>query len=262
MWNVDSGTENNPVRAFILIVATVGTLLFGSLFVLSIASPISIERWARTAIEHEVEKRAGEDLHALSETSLVRRAKAVIEKNKRDSAFDRILFAVLHNEVEHVVARMQDVSCECRKRVLKFIDETAGENIRRLGSINAHLTNLIESKYAQVSQSLIREVRIFSAANALVFVTLGLVTLLRRDSRRSLLAPTFVLLASASVVGYFYLFRQDWMQTILFNDYVGMWYFGYLGIAMAFLADIVLNKGRVTAIFISMFAGAAPVSPC
>ena len=250
------------MRAFLLIVVMAGTLLFGSLFMVSVISPITVEHWGRVAIEHEVESRAGDELHALSETSLMRRAKALVETNKRESAFDRLLFVALRDEVERVIARMQDPDCECRKRLLKFIDETAYENTYRLSAINAHLTGLIESKYAQVSQSLIREVRIFSAANALVFVMLGLVALFRRDSRKSLLAPAFVLFASVSVVGYFYLFRQDWMQTILFSDYVGLWYFGYLGIVVAFLTDVVLNKARVTAVLMGMFAGATPLSPC
>jgi hypothetical protein len=43
-----------------------------------------------------------------------------------------------------------------------------------------------------------------------------------------------------------YLFEQNWFHTILFNDYVGFGYFAYLGVAVAFLADIAFNRARVT----------------
>ena len=260
MWKRISGAESE--RAFLLILATTGTLLFSSLFVLPIASPITIEHWARAAIEREVETRVGGELHALSRVSLVRLAQALVDRHRKESAFDRVLFAALHDEVERVVARMQDPDCECRKRLLRFIDETAESNNKRLGSLDARLTTLIESKYAQVSQALVREVRIFSGANTLVFVLLGLVALLRREANRQLLAPAFVLLGSSFVVGYFHLFQQDWLTTVLFGNYVGMWYFGYLGILMAFFADIVLNKGRVAAVLMGSLGGVAGATQC
>ncbi len=246
------------MRAFLLLVAATGTLLFGALLVLSVASPLTIERWARAAIEREVEVRVGGELHALDRTALIRRAQALIEKHKRESAFDRVLFAALHDQVERVVARMQDPDCECRRRLLKFIDETADQNIRGLAAANAHLASLIETRYAQVSQALVREVRVFSAANALVFVLLGLLASFRRSAGRPLLVPALVLLVGVSVTGYFYLFRQDWLQTILLGDYVGWWYFGYLGLVLAFLADIAMNKARVTATLAGGIASGLP----
>jgi hypothetical protein len=260
MWAVVSGAET--VRAFLLFISAAGALLFGSLLVLSLASPITIEHWARAAIEQEVEARVGDELHALSQTSLVRRAQALIKKHEQESVFDRTLAIAFHGEIERVVTRMQDPDCECRKRLLKLIEDGLDSNIKWLGSLDARLTMLIESKYAQVSQALIREVRIFSAANALVFLLLGLVAFVRKDAKRQLLAPTFVLLCSACVVGYLYLFQQDWLATVLLGDYVGMWYFGYLGIVMAFLADIVFNRGRVTATLIGSLGGVAGAAPC
>ena len=44
------------MRAFLLLFATIGVLLFGSLLAVSLASPVTVERWARAAIEREVER--------------------------------------------------------------------------------------------------------------------------------------------------------------------------------------------------------------
>ena len=56
-----------------------------------------------------------------------------------------------------------------------------------------------------------------------------------------------VLLAASVVVAYLYLFQQDWLRTIVFARYVGLWYFADLGLAFAVLGDVVLNRARVTA---------------
>ncbi len=108
----------------------------------------------------------------------------------------------------------------------------------------AHARALTDATYAKVTLALVREVRIFSAANAFVFALLGLIAALWTRSGRQLLAPALILLGAALLVGGVYLFQQNWLQTILLGDYVGLWYFSYLLVASLFLADVVFNRGR------------------
>jgi hypothetical protein len=101
-----------------------------------------------------------------------------------------------------------------------------------------------------------REFRIFTSANAIVFALLGITALIRRKAGMQLVLPAVVLVGAAVIVAGFYLFNQDWFHTILFNDYVGFGYFAYLGVAVAFLADIAFNHARVTTQLVNGFFSA------
>jgi hypothetical protein len=68
------------------------------------------------------------------------------------------------------------------------------------------------------------------------------------------------------VVGWFYLFRQDWLHAILFSDYVGLTYFAWLAAPALLLGDVLLNRGRISGHLLnagSSVAGSAlSVLPC
>ena len=45
---------------------------------------------------------------------------------------------------------------------------------------------------------------------------------------------------------YFYVFEQDWLLTLIYRDFTGFAYLGYLAVVFAFLCDIVMNGAAVT----------------
>jgi 1,4-dihydroxy-2-naphthoate octaprenyltransferase len=98
----------------------------------------------------------------------------------------------------------------------------------------------------EVAESLTREFSIFTGANALVFALLGVTVAIRKQARLQLALPALVLLDAAGLVGYLYIFNQNWLHSVVFGEYVGLAYFGYLAVAATFLADIAFNKARVT----------------
>lgn len=118
----------------------------------------------------------------------------------------------------------------------------------------------------QVAGALLREVRIFTAANALVFLLLFATTYARRRAGLQLLLPAVVLAGAAVLVAGLYLFGQDWLHTIVFSDYTGLTYFAYLGAAMLFLADVAFNRARVSTTIVNASFQAAGVAlsaaPC
>jgi len=61
-------------------------------------------------------------------------------------------------------------------------------------------------------------------------------------------------------------FEQNWLLTIIYNDYLGFAYLGYLLIVFLFLCDIVLNRARVTTKIVNAIGNAlGPVgslTPC
>jgi hypothetical protein len=165
-----------------------------------------------------------------------------------------------------VVADMLNASCECRKSIKTTITSGFTEHLGRLTDINTRLTELIRTKYVEVAASLMREFRVFTGANALVFVLLGTTAFIRRKAGIQLVLPAVVLVGAAAIVAGFYLFEQDWFHTIVFNDYVGFGYFAYLSLTVAFLADIAFNHARVTTQLVNAFfnaiGSAASALPC
>ena len=98
----------------------------------------------------------------------------------------------------------------------------------------------------EISEKLTREFRIFTGANAAVFALLALAAFIKRRAGLHLVAPATVLIVAASITAYLYLFNQNWLHTILFSNYVGFAYVGYLSIVFGFLCDILFNRARVT----------------
>jgi hypothetical protein len=115
------------------------------------------------------------------------------------------------------------------------------------------LTYLIQTKYIEVVAALTREFRIFTGANAVVFGLLAAIAYFRPKKTSHLVLPTIILIGSTVLAGGIYIFAQDWIHTIVFSDYIGFAYFLYLGLTVAFMTDIFINRGRVSARIIDFF---------
>jgi hypothetical protein len=229
------------IRKFIIWFSIAGASLFAFAFTLSFISPPLLESVAKTIIRHELERRVTAKLEAIGDGK-VGKALDRIAPNHADE------IAKMKKEIEamvpSVIAQMSDPACECRKRIESYIAHFDFKSLR-IGNITERAKVLIQAKYMEVVQALTQEFRIFTFANAIVFALLGLVAYFFRNAGMQLILPTIVLIGAAVLVGFFYIFGQDWIHTIIFSEYVGYGYFSYLGLAVAFMADIVFNRGRV-----------------
>lgn len=240
--------RHKSLRTFIGLIALAGTTLFGTAFILSYLNPGYVESVARHFIQTEVQHRVDASVTRLSNNNLLSRARQITTKNSAEIAeAQRKLAEGLPHKVALVVAEMRNLDCECRNNIEISITNIFEGRITELARLNERLESLIRAKYMQVAESLTREFRIFTGANTIVFALLGLTVLLRKNANLHLVLPAMVLLGAASVVGYLYLFNQNWLHTIIFSDYVGWGYFAYLGVATALLVDIAYNKARIGA---------------
>jgi hypothetical protein len=255
------------MRAFVLILSALGALIFGSALALSVFDPLLVERAARELVRMEVEHRIGGKLDALSDSKIAGLARRALERTDLDIEGSRnAIRSDVSQRVAHVVANMLDADCECRRRIATYLANAEQQRIGSLFEARERLGGLIEAAYASVSQSLLREFRIFTASNGAAFALLGLITLLRRRASVQLLLPALVLVGTVTITGSLYLFNQDWLHTIVFGQYLGLGYSLYLlGVALL-LADIAFNRARaVTGIFnvvLNALGSAASVAPC
>jgi hypothetical protein len=250
------------MRIIFAVVSVLGTLLFGAAYTTSFVSPARIESMAQSLLQREVEARVGQSLQALERSRIGEFAQRLAEQHPEQAeAVRRQLRERLVPYVEAVVAEMRDPNCPCRKQLAAAVGlEPGGRLIELLHSGGERLTAFIRAKYTEVAGALLREFRIFTGANALMFALLGVAVFIRRA--RMHVVPTAVLLLGATfIVGGLYLFAQNWLHTIVFGDYVGGAYFVYLAMASALLADLLWNRGRVNARIVSTFGGGA-AAPC
>jgi hypothetical protein len=262
-----SPTNNELIRRTILWIAALGAVAFFMLFALAALQPVTIEKWARAAIAGEVQERVTERLQSKDRSKLVKAAERIVTRNNKEIEEARAaLSRQLPSQIAMVIDAMLRPDCPCRLRATEIEHDIQQGRIESLEKANVHVTRLIESKYRDTAQSLLREVKIFSAANGTVFLLLALTALRWKRPALQLLAPAVVMAGAAAFSSAVYLLNQDWLHTILFGDYVGFFYIPYLLVALSFLADVVFNRRKLTMILLggtlAVVGGIFGVSAC
>jgi hypothetical protein len=260
-------TRYQTLRAALLLASIGGAVFFGAALLVSYVQPLLVEKAAREIVRIEVERRVGEKIEVLSNSRVVDLAQKALGKTEKEIvAARRAIANDVPRRVAEVVADMLNADCECRKRLVERAVKVQEEQLSSLGQIRQKLAGLIESSYATVTHHLMREFRIFSAANAAAFALLGLVTYFRRAAALQLILPAVVLLGAAAITGALYLFNQNWLHTIVYGDYVGLAYIAYLAAVALALTDVIFNKGRVTTWLLNRtldaVGSAAVATPC
>ena len=74
-----------------------------------------------------------------------------------------------------------------------------------------------------------------------------------------MVVPAVLLIIATLVSVAIYVTGTDWFYAIIFQEYAGVWYAIGLSVIYAFLADIVLNRAKVTLKLLSQLPAAIPV---
>ncbi|MBV7542511.1 hypothetical protein [Acidovorax sp. sic0104] len=247
------------VRPLALLAALLGSLFFGGLLLVSLLQPTWVEHTARERIRQHIEEKTGEKLQALDARFLAGRAQLLWQgKQQEIEAARKSLSEGLPARVATIAAEMGIPACECRKRR----EERLLLEIGTAQQMQAQLDALIRTAYLDTADRLLRELRIFSGANALAFALLGLAALRRRGAQAPALVPAAAtLLAAALISSMVYLWGQNWLHTIVFGSYVGWGQFAYIALVYAWLCDLLFNQARVSG-HMCHGVGSISVSPC
>ena len=243
-----------------------GTIAFGLVFLFTYSTPGYVEDIAKVFIEQQVEKEVRGKLESttrmIENRTLGTLAEKLINNNTDEIAEIRQdLNAGLHEKIAVALAKMRDLSCECRKKYENYIRGGMESRIISLEKANEALSDFIKGKYMEVVKKLTVDVRIVSGSNLVLFIILLLLTFLKPGGLPHLLVPGVLLVVSSLVCTYFYVFEQNWFFTIIYNDYVGFGYLVYVGVLFLLLCDIALNRGRVITKFLNFSLDIAIV-PC
>lgn len=257
----------NALRALLAVFGVIGAIAFGTAFAISYLNPGFVEQTARYIIRFQVEKEVRERVDAIDTEFLTQKAGRFIKgRSDEIAAAKRQLSEGLPRRIATVIAEMQNLDCECRRKIEKSIRGGFEWRITAASQATERLNTLIRTKYMETAEKLTREFKIFTGTNAFVFALLVFATLVKRRAGLHLVPPAIVLLIAAILSAYLYLFNQNWLHTIVFSDYVGFAYVAYLSVAFFFLCDILFNRARVTTELLNRLldalGSAVSVVPC
>jgi hypothetical protein len=228
-----------------------GTLLFASLLFITFHTPNWVEVAARDFITSEV--RAQVDAHiegieiAKGGDALAQAAGVLHRRNaERMAGIKTALAAKIHERVADALTQVRELDCECRDRIAEMIQAGMTNALTSLDGANARLTDFVHEKYLRVVGELKRDIRIFSATNAVACLLLLVLSFARPRAIEHLVFPGVLLAVAVTVSSYCYLFEQNWLFTLIYSDYFGFAYLGFLGFIFGLLLDIFVNRGRVT----------------
>ena len=234
------------MRKLALVFGILGWLVFGTLFALSYAKPTFVEQTTKDAIRYRLQTLTQGKIDSLDDYVLIGHARSLLGSQAGElERLKQLLADKLPEKLSAVIAQMRNLDCECRRITEERIRDSMNWRIASLTQMQQQLTSFIQVKYMDTVAQLVREFRIFTGSNSLVFLLLVVAALVRRRAKIQLLLPVIVLTLAAGMAAYLYLFQQNWLHTILFSSYVGWFYLVYIGIIFALLCDIIFNRCRV-----------------
>jgi hypothetical protein len=231
-----------------------GIAIFVPLFLFTFADPQLIEKSGKSFIEWKLQSETDKKIESIrlpeptklesllgaKAQELRAQAELKIEEVKRQLKADAP--AILAAQI----AKLRNLDCECRKKWEVVLRLSMQAKIVSLEKAKSKLIEFSHAKYMEIVEKLTLDVRIFLGANSLVFIFLLLASFMKPLAIKQLFLPGGLMLVSTAICSYFYIFEQNWFYTIIYNDYTGFGYIGYLLFVFAILCDIVFNKARVT----------------
>lgn len=243
--------------------SALASLLCLSLAGLTLVRPDLFEKALQQVTVAEITRRAGERITALGQGELAERA-ARLQRDYQ-SQIARVqaqLREEMPRRIAEQVSRMLDLDCSCRQKIQADLEESLRHQARWLTDRTAALEAFIRSGYQRAVARWMADLRIFLVCNGLALGILAGAALARRQhpEHAPQLLPCALLLGLSVVLSAWLYWRQDWLHTLLFGDYLGWTYGAYLLLLYALLWDLVRNRAQITARLLQAFPGGG-VSP-
>jgi hypothetical protein len=233
------------------VLGALGAVVFGLFFALTFSTPQWVERFAVEYIESRVSESIDSRIDAIrpgpGESAAARVAKGLYERNEAAlESLKQHFKDGVREKWASALAEVRNFDCECRQKWLNALESGTQLHMRSLEALSQRLTDFIQASYMEVATDLKRDIRIFAATNAAMFLLLVLLSFLKPQAVRHLFAPGMLLGVATLLCAYLYVFEQNWLLTIIDGSYLGFAYAAYLVVVFLFLCDIALNRGRVT----------------
>lgn len=149
---------------------------------------------------------------------------------------------------------------EAKAAVTKMIEALRAGKLSEARMEKGTMGRLLAGYHVSTVDGLTRELQIFLGSNLVLLAVIGLAAFFS-GATVELVFPAGILMLGTIASGGFYIFGQDWLATILLHDWTGYAYLAWVAVVSLFLADILLNKARVTGNILSSISP-SNFSPC
>jgi hypothetical protein len=160
----------------------------------------------------------------------------------------------------NILAAACKLDCERREAAGDAVERFFETGMARYGAARDRIQRLVVVEYDEVMSELRADLRIFAMVNFLVLVFAFLLSVFRGRAAGHLLPVALALTGTTVLMSIWYLFGQDWIMAIMFNDYWGWSYAIVMALLASLLVDIAANRARVTTRILNAFGGG--FSPC
>jgi hypothetical protein len=244
-----------------------GVILFGLSFSVTYLSPEKVEESAKDFVKNHIEKEVRSKQQAISESTAVKSALNIaarlgLEKELIQANLDNNL----PEKIASILASMCGYDCEKKKALAQSITSGYMERIKSIQIADSTLIDIVKGKYLEIVSNLKLDLRTFLGSNLVMFLILLALSFAKPKAIAHLFLPGLLLFAATIISSSIYIFGQNWFYTILYNDYMGYGYLGYIAVIFGVLIDIALNKAKVTTEIINGLANAVgsafSVAPC
>jgi hypothetical protein len=202
-------------------------------------SPRFVEVQVRSAIvghlRSELEAKFGDKLAHVETAALVGR-----EIRGRITALHDEIESPEHDVVAAIIAKLCHYECGNAPSIATRLRDQIRERIPILEGGLKRVETWAASRYSGLVQELIAELRIFTGANAALFL-LGSLGLWKFPQRSRLRVVTMLLLASTLFAGYVYVHDQNWLLTFVLSSYVGWGYVAWVALVFLYLVNAMLT---------------------
>jgi hypothetical protein len=234
----------------------IGAILFTIIFSLTFKVPGFVEEIGKDFIISEIKKKTNQKIEQVQastqDNKIAKLATALYKKNEdKINQVKNQLKTKAHEKIAAVVAEMSDLSCECRKKYANIIKQGFEFKLASLQIMNEKLIDFMKGKYMEIATELKADVRIFSGSNAFIFLLILIISFTKPQAIKHLFLPGMLLFTATSICSFIYMFEQNWLLTIIYNNYYGFAYLSFVSFVFLFLCDIALNKCRITTIIIN-----------
>ena len=203
----------------------------------------AVKRFVVAQVEDKVREKVSADRldrFGAAAGMLSQRMKAQVEEVQAQ------LDAQIPELVGAFVAAMCNVDCDRKAELQADMRALWQARLERLQLGFDRTKALVERQYEAVLEDVRADLRIFLLSNLLVMGLALALALFKGRAGRHLLPMSLLLFVSTLAGASWYVLGQDWLLTILYQDYAGWSYLAGLGLLTLFLLDIALNSACVT----------------
>ncbi len=224
-------------------------------------NPSTIEEKARVYIAEKIEERVMEEVNKVLpnlESDTLSRGLNVLGNVLGDEldGINAFLDGDLRQSILSVVEGVCVYDCDSRSLIVEAIINLNEDRAIELSNGLNNIESFIKGEYYVLIEKILLDLRIFFVTNAIIFGLILLAYTGFRERKMKLTVVINIAILSTLTCILFYIFRDSWFYTILFDNYWGYAYVTYNVLLFAFLMDIIFNKARVTDVIMSVIGTA------